>query len=66
MSSFEAKRHFEERIIDHNVGIITPWSQQMWQTVPYLYCNENSQAYIWLNDSEIIGRNYSNRGKREK
>ena len=53
----ETERRFEERIIDHNIR----------DKKPHLYkqSNENSHLQVWLDNFQIVSRNYSNHIKRK-
>ena len=53
----EIERRFEECIINHK--------KPDKRSHIYKHCNENSHFRVWLNNFEIIGRNYSKRIKRK-
>ena len=54
----ETERRFEERIIDHN--------KRDKKSHIYKHSGENSHPHVWLDNFEIVGRNYGNRTKRKK
>ena len=53
----ETERRFEERIIDHN--------KRDKKSYIYKHGSENSHPHVWLNNFQIVGRNYGNRIKRK-
>ena len=53
----ETERRFEERIIDHN--------KRDKESHIYKYSSENSNPHVWLDNFQIVGRNYGNRVKRK-
>ena len=53
----ETERRFEKRIIDHN--------KRDKKSHIYKHSSENSHPHVWLDNFEIVGRNYGNRIKRK-
>ena len=53
----ETERRFEERIIDHD--------KRDKKSHIYKHSSENSYPHVWLDNFEIVGRNYGNRIKRK-
>ena len=53
----ETERRFEERTIDHN--------KREKNSHIYKHSSENSHPHVWLDNFQIVGRNYGNRIKRK-
>ena len=53
----ETERRFAERIIDHN--------KRDKKSHIYKHSNENSHPHVWLDNFQIVGRNYGNRMKKK-
>ena len=53
----ETERRFEEHIIDHNKRDKTSHL--------YKHSGKNSHPHVWLDNFQIVGRNYGNRIKRK-
>ena len=53
----ETERRFEERIIDNNKGNK--------KSHIYKHKSKNSYPHVWLDNFQIVGRNYSSRIERK-
>ena len=53
----ETEKRIEERIIDHN--------KRDKKSSIYKHSSGNSHSHIWLDNFQIVGRNYGNRIKRK-
>ena len=51
----ETERRFEEHIIDHN--------KRDKKSHIYKHCSENSCPHIWLDNFQLVDKNYGNRKK---